>query len=181
MSTQYPNILLVSGNGRNSGKTTLVCSIIENLAKKHTITGIKISPHFHSEEDEDDIIVKQNGFSIYREYNTKNGKDSSRMLKAGAREVYYIQTDDKSLKEAFDYIYKKLGQDSLVIIESARLRNVIHPELFLIVNKQERTDFKESVKDLVGLADKMILFNDTDFDFDLSVISADGNKWILRD
>jgi len=47
MESKYPNILLVSGNGRNSGKTTLACKIIERFSKDHEITGLKISPHFH--------------------------------------------------------------------------------------------------------------------------------------
>ncbi len=46
----FNNVILISGSGRNCGKTTVACHIISQLAKMGQVTGLKISPHFHITE-----------------------------------------------------------------------------------------------------------------------------------
>ena len=55
----FPNLLLVAGNGRNVGKTWLVCRIIEKISQNQKVTAVKISSHYHP-EDADNIISKTN-------------------------------------------------------------------------------------------------------------------------
>ncbi|MFC2106953.1 hypothetical protein ACFLRY_01330 [Bacteroidota bacterium] len=177
MSKDYPNILLVSGNGRNSGKTSLACKIIEKHAESQHIIGLKISPHFHALNENEIFITKKNGYNILKEESRDSGKDSSRMLIAGAKEVYFIQSDDENLDEAFHTLMKIIGNDSLIVCESGGLRRKIHPGVFLLLNRKDVTEFKPGARDLKILADRLVTFDDGNFDLDPGEISVSDNSW----
>ncbi|MBC8488308.1 MAG: hypothetical protein H8D45_19965 [Bacteroidetes bacterium] len=130
----FPNLILVSGTGRNVGKTTFVCSVINHLSKSCNVAAIKISPHKHTISN-NSIILKQ--FSDYRiveeqDYNTP--KDTSRMLRAGAKKVYYIQSGDGSLGYVLKDIHEISDRNSFIVCESGALRSVLIPGLFFVVS-----------------------------------------------
>ena len=39
-----PNMVLIGATGRNVGKTTLACALIERLRKEFTVVGVKVTP-----------------------------------------------------------------------------------------------------------------------------------------
>jgi len=59
-----PNILLITGNGKNVGKTTLSCRIIENQNNEYDFIAVKISTHFHEYYYDDKIIFKNDDVII---------------------------------------------------------------------------------------------------------------------
>ncbi len=181
MKTNYPNILIISGNGRNSGKTSLACKIIERFALDHDIVGIKISPHFHHTDTDEKIIANEDDYIILQENNNTSGKDSSRMLEAGAKKVYYIQVNDKNLDKAFNKVIKKTNRNSLIICESGGLRRKIDPGIFLLLSQKDTNEFKPGVKDLLGLANRVVTFDGFKFDFDPDQISVSENSWYIRE
>jgi molybdenum cofactor guanylyltransferase len=71
----WPNLLLIAGVGKNSGKTNIACEIIKHLAKKEDIIAIKISPHNHMMNAENPLLVNKQGLMIAEEMN-RNRKDS---------------------------------------------------------------------------------------------------------
>ena len=85
---QIPHLLLIAGNGRNVGKTTLACKIIARFAGETEVTGLKITPHFHP-VNEDDVVIQTNNFLIINETQISS-KDSSLMLQAGAKQVFFV-------------------------------------------------------------------------------------------
>ena len=101
--------LIIAGNGRNVGKTSLACSIINENSKKNTIIGLKFAPHFHPIEKNNKLIYKNANFTISEELNKEGSKDSSRMLAAGAQKVFYIQSLDDHLEkhQEFYNFYQK--------------------------------------------------------------------------
>lgn len=117
--TQIPkNILLVSGSGQNVGKTSFIRRIIAlNGAQK--IAAIKITPHFHEPTSGLLPLVINANYRIFQETDSTSGKDSSLFFQAGAERVFYIQTTDEYLKEAFNQVSEKLEPEQPVIIESA--------------------------------------------------------------
>jgi hypothetical protein len=129
MLPKYNNILLVSGTGRNVGKTFMSCSII-NKFKGKNIVAIKISPHFHEINPESEILISNEKFQIIEE-KTSGNKDSMKMLKAGASKVFYIQVLDEKLLEAFHFVIDKIGDNTPVIIESGALQRFIQPGLIV--------------------------------------------------
>lgn len=138
--TYCPNILTVSGTGRKVGKTYLACSLIERLPADNKATGIKISPHFHDVDYKVSIAEKPGAFAIYEEDRTDRGKDSSDMLAAGAGRVYYIQTRDEHLREAWKILSGLLKGDTPVIIESGRIHDHMIPGMSLLLTRPEMYD-----------------------------------------
>ncbi len=126
-----PNLLLVSGTGRNSGKTLLICRLIEELRNCKPVA-VKISPHWHLQDPEGLMLYKEGQLLLMREHNIDGEKDSSRMLRSGASVVYYIQAvSDHLLPEAFDQVLAMVPSDTPIIVESASLSMYYKPGLHI--------------------------------------------------
>jgi len=176
----YPNILLVTGNGKNVGKTTLSCAVIEHF-KEEKIIGVKISPHFHDFDPEvEDVLFQTDNIIIIEEHRKNTGKDSSKLKTAGAFRVFFIMVLDHNLQEAFDKMIEFTGTDYPMIIESAALRNIIKPSVFLLLTHIDRQQPKRSMEHLMDYVDhKITLFHDY-HDFVPTDISYVSGKWILN-
>ena len=174
-----PNWLIVYGTDRNSGKTTLITRIIRNFRDLAPITAIKISPHFHPVEDDAQIVAKTDAYVIIRETSPDTGKDSSRMLEAGAGEVFYIQVWDNNLAGALPEIIKNIKPGSLVVCESGWARNLVTPGVFLILNRAGNTNMKSSLSSLKPLANRWIEFDGENFDFNPADIRTENGTWKL--
>ena len=164
------NTIIIAGTGQNVGKTTLVCNIISENKEKN-IYAIKISPHFHKLTKTDKIIAQTNNYVIIEETNTDTGKDSSKMLKAGAKKVFYVQCSDKYLPQIFVEIKEIIPKESNIIIESGGARNIFKPTLFLIIKHADINQIKIKSAKLLSLADKIITFENNTFNFDYSTIN----------
>lgn len=176
-----PNFLIVAGNGRNSGKTTFICRLIAHQGADREITAIKISPHFHPEEHGRDVLVKYDHFRIMRENDTDGTKDSARMLRAGAKAVFYLEVEDKHLRHAFETLLQHANLRGPVICESGGLRNFIKPSLFILVNKKGRHGHKPGFKAFSALADSIILFDGKTFSTLPESIGFTGSRWTLEE
>lgn len=161
---QLPNLLLIAGNGRNVGKTTLACQIISKLSKNTELTAIKISSHFHSYSGEA-IFEKENRFVILEE-NQISAKDSSLMLQAGARRVFYIMAEQENLGEAMECLLPLLGKNP-VVCESGGLHQWVQPGLFLFVNETGR---ELSKTEHLQHQPRIVNNNGTNFDFEIDSI-----------
>ena len=127
-----PNLLLIAGNDRNVGKTFLSCKIIEHLSQTENVIGVKISPHFH-EFNNDDVLVNNGNFVILNE-TQNNTKDSSLMLQAGAKKVFFVMVKQAYLNDAFNYLKNEISDD-MVVCESAGLIEIVEPRHFLFVKQ----------------------------------------------
>lgn len=165
------NLLLISGTGRNVGKTTLVCAIIKKFSAKHKIIALKITPHFHN-VNPGLIIEKNEKFIISEEINIEYDKDTALMLKAGASKVYFIQVIDIYLKEAVKFIFEYIDTTALIICESARLRTLITPGIFILLNSKQNV---EKNKDLFNFADEIAYKED--IHFIIEKISIKSGNW----
>ena len=172
-----PNLLLIAGTGRNTGKTTLARSIIEKFSSGNPIIGLKISPHFHGGTKSLKAIIANTEFNIYEETSSTSGKDSSLMLKAGAARVYYIEVLDAHLKTAFGEFLNILPSQSTIVCESPALINYVRPGVFFIVDNADNKNKKEEIIQRKNRADKWI---DTDFEDIHEIIGnlgITGNEW----
>ena len=150
-------ILLISGSGQNTGKTTFACKIIEQNKEKQ-IVAIKISPHFHTVEN-CKLLFSESSFQIYQEQNLDGKKDSSKMLIAGAKKVFYIQATDKSLGLAYKKVSELINENSFVVCESGGLRDIIKPAVFIFIKNIDESKIKEKAKHLIPLADGILIFD----------------------
>ncbi len=169
--------LIIVGTNRNAGKTTFGCSLIAQHSASHLITGIKISPHFHPLEKDDKIIEKTSGYVIVEETKKGSGKDSSRMLDAGAGKVFYIQVWDENLENAMKALMPYIDPQSFVIIESGWARTIFQPGVFLILNRKDDPITKTSIEAYKSKADLWINFDGHNFDFDPALIIPTDEGW----
>lgn len=177
---RYPNFLIVSGNGRNSGKTGFICNLIRSVSKQQAVTAVKISPHFHPDRDKKEVIIKRKNFCICAENDPAGHKDSSRMLQSGAESVYYIEVLDEDLPQAFDELMKLPGMDKAVVFESGGLRELLVPSLYILINRRDGRDDKSSFIRKLPLADKIIYFEETSFSFPPENIRFNGTRWYTK-
>lgn len=174
------NILLVSGSGRNCGKTTVVCNIIRHLAKTEIVVGLKISPHFHPSENKQQIVAEGEGYRIFRETDVYSGKDSSRMLSAGASEVFFIQCADAELHKVYEHLMKIIPADYPVVCESGSFANIYRPGLHLLIKGINADDSKKSYLSNLKLADVILTqkdFSQTQLHFKIDFLDK---RWTIK-
>lgn len=131
-----PNLCLIAGNGRNSGKTGFAEALISRYSVHRPLIGLKVTSilpgegsfhgsHSHFEAGE--------GFEIIQEVLTDGVKDTSRMLVAGATAVYYIRAHDHILEQAMKAFLDKIDSNAVIVCESGSLRKVVKPGIFVLI------------------------------------------------
>ena len=150
------NILLVSGSGRNSGKTTFACHAIRQLAMSEKVIGLKISPHFHITGNKQKLVAKGEGFQVFQETDLLSGKDSSRMLQAGASEVFFVHCNDIHLPGIWEVVEKLIPEDCPVVCESGSFSKVYRSGMHVLVMENEPDKSKESYFQNVEKADCVV-------------------------
>lgn len=176
-----PQILLISGSGRNCGKTSLACALIKQVSASNDVVALKISPHFHQLSEKQELIFGDEKIKIYRETEKKSGKDSARMLQAGACESIYLQSEDNYLLDAWEKLEMVLPKNKAVVCESGSLANLFKPALHLLVESANPDRMKRSYLKNKAFADRIINFDGTDFNFDLTTIYLTGKEWKIKE
>lgn len=171
---QLPNFLLVSGSGQNSGKTTLVCRLI-NAFKEHKITAVKISPHFHAVDYELPMLERQEDFVIFREIYADKDKDSSRFLKAGAVGVLVVFCKREALRVAVESLQQHIPPDTPVICESGGMAQYFQPGLHIFTQKGTHAE-----KGPYGTPDITLHFDQKAQESVWTAVALDNNQWTLR-
>jgi hypothetical protein len=172
-----PNLLLLAGTGTKSGKTTIACRIIDQFPNLD-ITSIKITPHFHKTTPGLLPVVKNKGYSIFKETDSGTSKDTSRMLHSGAHTVYLVQVWDDELPKVFNEIMKEIPQNTPVICESPALRNYIEPGVFIIMTA-ETINKPMNVSHLQALPHLMFKLEDLESIESIPIGFEDG-KWFYE-
>jgi hypothetical protein len=177
---ESPRMLIIAGTGRESGKTTLACRIIQNFCSSRTIVAVKISPHLHRMEAGGRIVFRNNVLYIAEETDAATGKDSSRMLAAGAQRSFFVVCEEEKLTESIRRIGAICGEDSYLICESGGLRRWIEPGLFLIVSSGVQKNSKPIAREMLEFEHLPISFDGVNFSFDLNRITIRDNRWITE-
>ncbi|MBN2175000.1 MAG: hypothetical protein JW731_12775 [Bacteroidales bacterium] len=172
------NLLLIAGTGRNSGKTAIACAIIDKFSTRYSITGIKISPHFHEKTNVLKIVQKDQNFNIYLETSKKTGKDTSKMLNAGAGKVFYVEGTDEHLQEAFYSLVKLIPENGPVVCESPALRRIVTPGMFIITDHEKVSSKKQDVIRMKNFADFYFDFQKDSLEKLFSAIDFKSNTWV---
>jgi hypothetical protein len=140
-----PNLLLIAGTGNKSGKTSFACRVISQFSNRGVV-GIKITPHFHETTPGLVLLAETVGYSVYEETDPETGKDTSRMLKAGAAKVYFAKVRDKDLLSVFNKILEYIPEGTPIVCESPALRPHVEPGLLVIMSSDEAYNNKDISK-----------------------------------
>lgn len=169
--------LIIAGTGRNSGKSSLAELLISRFADRG-VTGVKITPHSHPEMSGLERLVEKNRFQIFEEKNRNSGKDSPRMLRAGAAKVFLVVSPEENLAEAFESLQSFIPPGSPVIYESPALRRFVEPDLFVVM--QNDSDFstdRKKIDDLLSVADIVLSLDEMKvFSYQYISLSV-SNNW----
>lgn len=130
------NLLIVSGLCRNIGKTELVSQIIRQQYQRSTVYGIKVSV---IGPDPASLLSchQQAAYRIFEETNAESGKDTSRMLQAGAAKVFYLQADAAAVKPAFDKLLEMIPAEYPIVCESNSLGEYFAASLHILLTGPE--------------------------------------------
>ena len=135
MRHKINNLLIVTGTGRKSGKTTMVCRIIRQFKDKG-IVSVKISPHFHEPSPGLIPVIIKDEYKLYEEIDGISSKDTSRMVNAGAGKVFYCQVSDNRIAEAFAEILKQIPTGMAIVCESPALIRFFESGIFVIMESE---------------------------------------------
>ncbi len=137
-----PNLVIIAGTGNKSGKTSIACRIIEQF-RQTGIVAVKITPHIHETTPGLKEVARNTGFDIFQETDSGTGKDTSRMLRAGASGVYFARAADEYLNKAFGRIMELVPEGKPVVCESPALRYSVEPGMFIIMTSRARDNQKD--------------------------------------
>jgi len=127
-------LLIAGGTGRDVGKTEFICRLIKKITTKQSVYAIKVSAIYPDEElYHGNHSVETPGLHLFEETNRTSDKDTSRMLRAGAVKVFYLQTDNTGIKAGFDDFLQHIPENAVVVCESNSLGQFIQPALSIMV------------------------------------------------
>lgn len=177
MTLNSKNIFLVSGSGRNVGKTSFICRVIACNSSRELVA-IKITPHFHEPTIGLIPVAIAENYRIFQETDRTSAKDSSLFLLAGAEKVFYIQVTDVHLEEAFEMMSIHISYEKPVVVESASLRKILVPELYFFI-RRNNDEMKTSAAEMQKLADAIVYSEGSRFSLDPESLIFD-QTWKIK-
>lgn len=128
------NLLIVGGAGRNVGKTEFVCRLINKVSATTEVYALKVSAVFPDEQlFHGDHGGEETAEPLYEEVRTAGDKDTMRMLRAGARRVFYLRSDSAEIGRGFELFLAKIPEGATIVCESNSLADVVNPALLVMV------------------------------------------------
>lgn len=185
---RWPGMLLVGGAGRNSGKTRLSCALIARFRRERPVVGLKVTAirdgHGPCPRGEDSCGVCTSlagRYEVTEEHGDPPGKDTSLMVASGAHRVLWLRVRREHLTEGVAALIERIGLDAVCVCESNSLRHAVEPGLFFIVRERGSTRMKRSSREVLHLADRVVLTDAAGFDLDLDELALFGGRWTLRE
>jgi hypothetical protein len=150
-------LIVVGGNTRNIGKTTLACEIVAALPAMNW-TAIKITQFGHGRCADNGAACEcapADPDHIYAidEQVSPDATDTGRYLAAGAARSIWIRCREGLLAEAMPRVREILASSPNAIVESNSLMQFVRPDLYLTIVDRTKGDFKVSAQRFLTLAD----------------------------
>jgi hypothetical protein len=136
-------VVVVGGQGRGLGKTSVVCGLIRAMPEREW-TAVKLSVHCHSA-----------GVVVYEETSAGSETDSARYLAAGAERAFLVSAAD--LGAAMPQVREILASAKNVMIESASVLEYVRPDVALAVIDPRVEDVKDSLHKMAERFDAVIV------------------------
>ncbi len=181
-------MLMIGSAGANVGKTELACAILRRFqGEGEDIVGIKVTTI--KEKDGQcprggegcGVCSSLEGvYSILQETDTASGKDTARLLAAGASRVYWLRVLKTHLEEGLAALLDIVGPEVTSICESNSLRHVAEPGLFFVAERKGAKTWKPSALEVKEYADRTVVSDGRSFDLDIDRVKLENGKWLLQ-
>jgi molybdopterin-guanine dinucleotide biosynthesis protein len=153
-------VIVVGGNSRSVGKTSVVAGLIARLPEFHW-TAFKITQYGHGFCTADgkpcQCQTADSCVAVNAEHDRASGTDTSRFLAAGASRSIWVRTRIGMLAEAMPKIEKEIQASQNAILESNSILEFFKPDLYLTVLDPGVADFKDSARRFLGKADALLI------------------------
>ncbi len=182
---EAPGMLLIGGTGRGVGKTRLAEQVLQRFG--HAGPGaVKVTVVGGDGQDEDETDRRAPGdsyrcfdgpFVLERIDRADAGGDSGRLLAAGAEPVWWLRVRRPALAAGAAALLAELGSSRTVVCESSALRQVLRPDLLLLVCGAPGGPWKPSAIEARPHADRLVRWRDDGPDMALDELQLDGGRW----
>jgi len=153
-------LVVIGGHTRSVGKTSIVAGLISSLPE-FDWTAVKITQYGHgicsANGESCDCATGDHSWALSEENDRSGESDTSRFLVAGAKQVFWVRTEQGRLAEAMPSLRQRLEGARNVIIESNSVLRFLRPDLYLTVLNPATADFKTSAREFLDRADAIIL------------------------
>jgi molybdenum cofactor guanylyltransferase len=186
--TRVPGMLLIGAAQRDAGKTTFATTLVSRLARTGRVTGVKVTlirddegPCPHGGDDCHDCALPcGQGFVLAEERGERPGKDTAKLLAAGASRVLWLRARESSLLEARDALLAALEPGVPVICESNTFRRAVEPDLYVVLERAGATWQKPSCQAVRALADVEVVSDGVTFDPPADRVVIHEGRWVTR-
>ena len=154
------SLVVIGGHSRSVGKTSVVAGLISALPEFEW-TAAKITQYGHgicsANGEACDCATGDHSWAITEERDRHGDSDTSRFLKAGAKRVFWVRTEQGRLAEAMPTFRQRIEGSKNVILESNSILKFLRPDVYLTVLDPSTSDFKASAREFLDRADAVIL------------------------
>ena len=157
-------IISVAGAHSNSGKTTVACMLLRGLPGW---AALKVT---HCRPDEScprgipcgtcETLDEPFRLVCDRETIAEPGKDTCRMLDAGASEVLWLQAKSSAMLEGLQTAFARLARHEGVVVEGNIVPALMRTDLLLMVVPGGSSGLKDSALSLLPRADALVILSD---------------------
>jgi molybdopterin-guanine dinucleotide biosynthesis protein len=157
---QRPTIIAVSGLSSNTGKTTLVCDLLDRLPGWEAI---KLTRGHYRSCGKDpngccvsDLIRDEPLVRTGREENYETGKDTGRFWEAGATNVHWVIAGEDQVEEGIKQALSRV-QTAGVIVEGNSFLDFVEADFAITCARAGENRLKTSARRTVAKADAIYL------------------------
>lgn len=147
-------LIVVGGQAKHVGKTTLVCEIIRHFANAQWLAA-KITTHLH-EPAQCLAVSSGSAWKICEQDVPAPDVDTGRYLVAGARRSLLVCAESGSLSDACSELKKELSRSPNAIVESTSAVPFLAPDLFILLVKPDEQNVKASTLEHFGRAHVLV-------------------------
>jgi len=148
-------IVVVGGQTRNVGKTSVVAGLIRALPEVPWVA-FKVTHHWHEAVSGDEPA-----FAVLEEREGGAGSDSARYLQAGAVRSFWVRTREGRMAEAMPWLQAEFARAQAagqqVIVESNSILEFVRPDVYLTVIDPTVEDCKESARRYLERANAVLV------------------------
>lgn len=152
-------MVVVGGNSRDTGKTSVVAGLIRALPH-YDWTAVKLTQYGHgicaADGKECGCAPEEHPVAVTEETDWGGRSDTSRFLAAGAQRALWVRVRIGMLETVLPALGQAIGDARHVIVESNSIVRFCDPAVYLTVLDPAKRDFKESAREFLSRADGVV-------------------------
>ncbi|MBI9097321.1 MAG: hypothetical protein JEY91_02535 [Spirochaetaceae bacterium] len=179
-----PNFLIIGAYSRNAGKTGFARQVIKQM--NGNITALKVTviknEQFNCPRGGRSCGVcssLESDFEISEEHNKNTGKDTSELLRAGAKRVLWLRVRENAVTKGMEELLKQIEILQPVICESNSIMKSVTPSLFFLLQAKSEQIKKKTALVVEDRADLIIRTDAESSNFDFSRLNFKNSQWVL--